>query len=118
MLSYSPGPPEYALTTQSLVIKDHFYPATVNAADVDIANIRVVGVEGSSEWRPTLRINGFATRHYRSGWFRVAGGKTVRMYRADGLRLVLLPPKGNGTPVLLEVKDPDAFVGQLVSQWR
>jgi hypothetical protein len=118
VLSYAPGPPEYALTAHALVIKDRFYPATINAADVDVANVRVVGVEGSSEWRPTLRTNGFATRHYRSGWFRVAGGKTVRMYRADGSRLVLLPPKGNGTPVLLEVKDPEAFVEDLRSRWR
>ena len=46
------------------------------------------------------RTNGFANAHYASGWFRVASGKTVRMYRAGGTRLVLLPPKGDGAAVL------------------
>jgi hypothetical protein len=48
-------------------------PVTVKASAVDVANVRIVD------------------RHYRFGWFRVDSGKTVRMYRADGKRLVLLP---------------------------
>jgi hypothetical protein len=64
-----------------------------------------------------LRTNGFATLHYRSGWFRAAGGKTIRMYRADSNRLVLLPPAGNGTPVLFETREPEKFVREVRLEW-
>jgi hypothetical protein len=39
----------------------------------------------------------------------VASGHTVRMYRADGKRLVLLPAKGNAAAVLLEVGQPESL---------
>ena len=64
-----------------------------------------------------MRTNGFANAHYRSGWFRVANGQKVRMYRADGTRLLLLPPKGDGAAVLLEAKDPEQFLDELRRQW-
>lgn len=58
-----------------------------------------------------------STQHYRSGWFRVVGGKTVRMYRADSTRLVLLPPKGEGPAVLLETSDPEKFLWEVRQEW-
>ena len=64
------------------------------------------------------RTNGFANGHYRSGWFRVANGKTLRLYWADGTRLVLLPPKGNGAAVLLETTDPEKFLRRLREAWK
>jgi hypothetical protein len=73
---YSPGPPGYTLTPDSLTIHDRFYPVTLNA-----------------------------------------GGKTIRMYRTDSKRLVLLPPAGDGTPVLLETKDPEEFVREVRQEW-
>jgi len=114
---YSPGPPRYTLTPSALTIHDRFYPVTVNMNAVDVGHIRVVDVAADSDWRLTARTNGFANAHYRAGWFRVAGGTNVRLYRADGTRLVLLPPKGNGAPVLLQVTDPDKFVQQLQREW-
>jgi hypothetical protein len=39
------------------------------------------------------------------------------MYRAGGKVLVLLPPKGNGAAVLLEVKEPDEFVSEVRREW-
>jgi len=73
---------------------------------VDVEHIRVVDFGVDTEWRPTRRTNGFANAHYASGWFRVANGETIRMYRAGGTRLVLLPPKGDGAALLLEVGSP------------
>jgi hypothetical protein len=116
-LSYSPGPPSYTLTPDSLTIHDRFYPVTLNAANVDVERIRVIDWNIDPEWRPTRRTNGFANAHYRSGWFRVAGGKTIRMYRADSLRLVLLPPKGDGPAVLLETSEPEKFVVEMRRKW-
>jgi hypothetical protein len=114
---YSPGPPDYTLTADALAIHDRFYPVTLRAADVDVARVRLVDIAVNREWRPTMRTNGFANAHYRSGWFRVASGQKVRLYRADGTRLVLLPPKGDGAAVLLEVKDPENFLDELRRQW-
>jgi len=114
---YSPGPPSYTLTATSLTVHDRFYPVTVNAADLDVTQIRVVDIGRNSEWRPVERTNGFANSHYRSGWFRVANGQKVRMYWASGKRLVLMPPKGHGNAVLLEVNRPEEFVGELRREW-
>lgn len=114
---YAPGPPSYTLTSRGLAIHDRFYPVTVKAAEVDIDRIRIVDAGVDTDWRPTARTNGFANAHYHSGWFRVANGQKVRLYRAAGTRLVLLPPKGDGTAVLLETIDPDRFIADLRQQW-
>jgi hypothetical protein len=86
-------PPAYTLTADRLTIDDRFYPVTLHANAIDAENIRIVDLAGDPEWRPTLRTNGFANAHYQSGWFRVAGGRTVRLYRAGGQRLVLIRPR-------------------------
>jgi len=113
---YSPGPPRYTLTPTSLTIRDRFYPVTMNAADVDLGHVRVVDI-WASDWRPVQRTNGFANAHYHSGWFRLANGQKARMYWASGKRFVLLPPKGQGSAVLLEVNRPDEFVRELRRVW-
>jgi hypothetical protein len=114
---YSPGPPNCTLTPEGLTVHDRFYPVTVKAADVDVEHVRVVDLGVDTDWRPTARTNGFANAHYRSGWFRVASGKKVRLYRANGGRLVLLPPKAGGTPVLIEVSQPDSYVKEVQQAW-
>ena len=114
---YSPGPPSYTLTSTSLTINDRFYPVTLNAADVDVEHIQVVDIARDRDWWPTSRTNGFANSHYRSGWFRLANGQQVRLYRADGTRLVLLPPKGDHAPVLMETRDPEKFVEEVQRAW-
>ena len=116
-LLYSPGPPRYTLTADSLTIRDRFYPVTLNAAAVDIGHIQVVDPDVDTGWRPTLRTNGFSNFHYHAGWYRVANGQEIRMYKSDGRRLVLLPPKGKGNAVLMEVADPDRFVRELRDKW-
>jgi len=114
---YSPGPPSYTLNPQSLTVHDKFYPVTLQAASVDMTHARVVDIRADAEWRPVTRVNGFANSHYRSGWFRVANGQKARMYWADGTRLVLLPPKGDGVSVLLQVKEPEQFLRELRHEW-
>lgn len=114
---YAPGPPSYTLSATSLVIHDRFYPVTLAASAVNVEGIRVVDIGRDPAWRPTTRTDGFANAHYRSGWFRVAGGQKVRMYEAGGSRLVLLPPKGQGSAVLLQVAQPDQFVEELRRDW-
>ena len=116
-LLYSPGPPDCTLTAESLTIHDRFYPVRINRADVDIAHVRMVDFAVDTEWRPTAREGGFANSHYHSGWFRLANRQKVRLYRADGTRLVLLPPNGHGPAVLLEAKDPDKFIDDLRAAW-
>lgn len=114
---YSPGRPSYTLTPESLTIHDRFYPVTVQAASVEVERVRVVNIETDADWRPVSRVNGFANSHYRSGWFRVSNGQNARMYWADGTRLILLPPKGNGVSVLLEVNQPEQFLRELRQEW-
>ena len=115
---YAPGPPGYTLTSDALTIHDRFYPMTLRADQVDVAAIRVVDLARDTEWRPVRRTNGFANAHYQSGWFRAANGKTMRMYSAGASELVLLPPKGDEPPVLIEVRDPEGFVEELRQAWQ
>ncbi|MGO9261794.1 MAG: PH domain-containing protein [Bryobacteraceae bacterium] len=114
---YSPGPPSYTLTPESLTIHDRFYPVTLQATNVEVDQIRVVDLAADTDWRPTARTNGFGNAHYASGHFRVASGKIVRMYRAGGRRLVLLPAKGDGAAVLLETREPEKFVAEVRQEW-
>lgn len=114
---YAPGPPEYTLTAQSLTIHDRFYPVTLASSAVDIGGIRVVDLATDPAWHPVAKTNGFANSHYRSGRFRVASGAVVRLYAADARRVVLLPPKGQGTAVLLETADPEAFAAKVKAAW-
>jgi hypothetical protein len=114
---YAPGPPSYTLTPEALTIHDRFYPVTLNAASVDVDRIRIVNVITDPDWRPVARTNGFANGHYHSGWFRAANGQSVRLYEAEGSRLVLLPPKSDGAPVLLEARDPEKFVAEIQQAW-
>jgi hypothetical protein len=115
-LLYSPGAPEISLTSTSLTIHDHFYPVTLNAADIDVSGIKIVNIKTDHEWTPTERTNGFANAHYHSGWFQVANG-SVRMYWENGENLVLLPSLHNGTPVLVQVNDPEQFIDRVRQQW-
>ncbi|MGD0094915.1 MAG: PH domain-containing protein [Terracidiphilus sp.] len=115
-LLYSPGPPKWTLSSNTLTIQDRFYPVKVNAADTDVSGIRIVNIQTDAEWKPTARINGFGNPHYHSGWFRIAGGP-ARMYWAEGARLILLPPRQSGSPVLLQVDDPEQFVQTIRQRW-
>jgi hypothetical protein len=114
---YSPGPPAYTLTSASLTIHDRFFPVTLKRSHVDVAGVRVVDLATEPGWRSTLRTDGFANSHYQSGWFRVANGQKVRMYRAGGERLVLLPPNNGGAAVLYQAEDPQNFVTGLRAAW-
>ena len=81
---YSPGPPGYTLTPESLTIHDRFYPVTLNRTSVDVEHIRVIDLGVDTEWRPTERTNGFANAHYASGWFRVYRSHLPRRWHAPG----------------------------------
>jgi len=84
---YAPGPPTYTLTHDSLTIHDRFfYSVTLKADAVDAGGIRVIDLKQEPDWRPTVRTNGFGSPHYQSGWFRLANGRKVELYRAGGDR--------------------------------
>lgn len=115
--SYSPGPPSYTLTPAALTIHDRFYPVTLRADAVEVSQIRVVDLSADPDWRPTRRTNGFANSHYQSGWFRVANGEKIRLYRSGGQRMVLLPAKTGSAPVLYQAEDPVRFAGEVRAVW-
>jgi PH (Pleckstrin Homology) domain-containing protein len=115
--NYSPGVPSYTLTAETLVIHDRLYPVTLHASAVDIRQIRIVDLATDAEWHTTARTNGFGNAHYRSGWFRVANGQKVRLYQADSPIVVLLPPKGEGSPVLYQASDPEKFINDILTAW-
>jgi len=89
----------------------------VMANAVGIDRIRIVDISQDPDWRPTIRTNGFSNPHYHAGWFRAANGQRVRMYWADGKRLVLFPPRDDGVAVLIEVNEPEQFVTMLRQEW-
>jgi Bacterial PH domain len=114
---YSPGPPAYTLTSAALTIHDRFYPVTLRPDAVDLSQIRIVDLEADPDWRPIARTNGFANSHYQSGWFRAGNGQKIRLYRAGGQRVVLLPPKDGGAAVLYQARAPDSFIADVHAAW-
>lgn len=116
-LFYSPGLPKYTLTRDALTIDDRFYPVTLSSSSVDVTHMRVVDLDVDKDWQPVRRTNGFGNLRYHSGWFQLAGGQKIRMYRAESKQLVLLPPMGDGSPVLIETPNPQAFVREVKQEW-
>ena len=113
----SPGVPRYTLTKEALTIHDRFYPVTLSASSIDVGEIRIVDLNRDAQWRPTVRTNGVALAHYRSGWYRVASGQRVRLYLADGASAVLLPPNGDGAAVLYQAPQLEKFVNEIRTAW-
>jgi hypothetical protein len=116
-MSYSPGPPNYTLTPAALTIHDRFYPVTVKPGSIEVSQIRVIDLAADQYWAPASRANGFANSHYQSGWFRLANGQKVRLYRAGGRRLVLLPSKDDVGAVLFQPADPEAVASEIRNAW-
>jgi uncharacterized membrane protein YphA (DoxX/SURF4 family) len=114
---YSPGLPEYTLTNSSLAIRDYFYPVTLGAKDIDLSHARVVDFTFDPDWAPVARTHGFGNAHYHSGFFRVASGAEVRMYRGDSTKVVLLPSRNGDDPVLIETSEPTRFLKELRQKW-
>jgi hypothetical protein len=114
---YSPGLPSYTLTNDKLTIQDKFYPVTLNASAIDMKSARVIDFNTDPDWKPVTRSNGFGNAHYHSGFFKLSDGREVRMYRADSTRLILLPPKTEGDPVLFETKEPQKFLSEIQQKW-
>ena len=116
---YAPGRPLVDLTQHSLVIHSRFYGMTVPASSVDVASVRVVELLTEPNWKPVVRTNGFGNPYYRAGYFRTAGGRTVKLFTTGAARLVLLPPASpDGTPVLLDAAEPDRFAARVREEWR
>ncbi len=115
--SYAPGAPKYTVSTQDLTIEDRLFPVTVKREQVDLGQARVVDLRVDGEWKPVERESGFANGKYRAGRFRLANGVTVHFYQADSPRLVLLPGKGGAQGILVQVDDPNKFLGDLRAAW-
>ncbi len=114
---YSPGPPAVDLTDSSVTVHDLFHSVTVNAAAVDVPQVRVVDLDEDSGWRPAWKLRGFSNPFYRSGLFRAANGREVQFFAGKSSRLVLLPPKSDGTPVLIEAPEPETLAAELRKDW-
>lgn len=114
---YSPGPPQVDLTAGGMTIHDRFHTVAVNADAVDVARVRVIDLETDTGWRPQWKVRGFSNPYYRSGLFRAANGQTVGFYAGRSNVLVLLPPKGTGTPVLLQSPEPERLVAEVHKDW-
>ena len=73
-IAYSPGPPLYTLTADSLTIHDRFYPVTLRATSVDVEHIRLVDCRRVSDppiWG--LGAVGPPLPHFPQELFRVGG---------------------------------------------
>ena len=118
IMLWEPNSIIYTITSEGLTIHDLFYSVTIKSTDIDIEHIKIVDIGIDPHWHPTEKINASAGGHYYAGWFHVAGGEKVRMYRTTSQRLVLLPPKGQSVPILIEAKQPEAFIQGVRQAWR
>jgi len=117
LLLLHPDPPKHSLSAHTLEIHEIFYPATIQAEQVDLDQARVIEWRTDARYRLVERTNGTGLPHYRAGWFRTAGGEKVLVYIADAREVVLLPGRNGGPTVLYETADPKAFLEKLKTRW-
>lgn len=114
---YNPAAPTVTLTSDAIAIHAAFGGDTIPAASLDIPGVRVLNLHTEPDWTPKRKTRGFRNAHYSSGLFRASNGKPVRVYAQNVDRLVFLPPKSEGTPVLVQVPQPEEFVNTVHRTW-
>jgi hypothetical protein len=77
-----------------------------------VADARIVDLAAERELAPKWRQMGVGLVGYRSGMFRLRGGRDALVAMADGTPVVAVP-WGKRAMLLLTPEDPDAFLAEL-----
>ena len=100
------------LSTDTLEVRSSFYHCRTPLAELKLDQARMVDLDERTEFKPTLKTNGFSLPGFQSGWFRLRNGRRTFVAIADGRRKLWLPGTGKHD-LLLETRDPAALLQRL-----
>jgi Bacterial PH domain len=93
---------------------DPLYGRTIPLTDLDMSAARAIDLATSSDYRLSWRTNGVGLPHFKSGWFRLAGGGKALVFIGDPHRTVVIPHR-EGYSLMVSPSDPEAFLNSLRS---
>jgi hypothetical protein len=73
---------------------------------------RVLDLTQEAGWQPKKKLWGFGVSRFHAGLFELQNGESVDLYLAGETIAVLIPRRGN-VPVMVGVRDPQAFLAAL-----
>lgn len=100
------------LEPEALDIATTLYHRRVALAQLDLAHARVVRLAEHTEFKPLLKLNGYALPGVQSGHFLLRDRRRAFVATAGGERVLWLPVHGQ-PGLLLEVRDPAALLARL-----
>lgn len=95
-----------------LKVRTSLYSIDLALSELRLDAARVVDLEERTEFKPSLKTNGYALPGFKSGHFRLRNGDKAFVAVA-GERRALWLPTTRGTTLLLQPRQPDALLSRL-----
>lgn len=99
------------LSCDALEVITSFYSRSVRIDAMDLEATRVVDLRERIELRPT-KVNAASAPGFRSGWFRVGGGRRVLVAMTSGHRVLWIPTR-DSFDLMLQPRQPHALLERL-----
>lgn len=109
------------LEADALLILGFPQPSRFELADLDLERARILDLEASIDWRPSLYSNhNVATPGLRHGRFRLRNGQRAFVVTSHGSRVLWIPParavRDHAPGLMLQPRDPAALLELLRTQ--
>ncbi len=101
-----------SLAGEVLDVRTSFYRRQVPLAALDLAHARVMRLSERTEFKPMLKLNGYALPGFHSGHFLLRDRQHAFVATAGGDRVLWLPVIGQAG-LLLQAEDPAALLDAL-----
>jgi len=112
VLAWSMHHKRVAIDAGQLLLRIFPFPKRLAITELDLAQARVVDLEGERGLQPVLKLMGTGLPGYRTGWFRLRDGRKAWLALTDWRRVLVLPRRDGGV-VLLSPERPDALLDAL-----
>jgi hypothetical protein len=101
-----------ALADGMLEVRTSLYRRQLPVARLDLAHARVLSLQERTEFKPILKLNGYALPGFVSGHFLLRDRTRAFVATAGGDRVLWLPVSGEAG-LLLQPRDPTALLATL-----
>ena len=95
-----------------LVVAATFYTRKTPVAALDLAHARIANLDEHTEFRPGLKINGYALPGFQAGHFRLRNRAKAFCLLTRQQRVLILPQR-DGASLLLSPEHPQALLDAL-----
>lgn len=111
-LAWSMHRKRVSLEDGRLTLRRFPFPKRLAVAELDLAEARIIDLNGERDLQPTMKLSGTGLPGYRIGWFRLRSGRRAWLALTDWRRVLVLPRRDGGI-VLLSAERPDALLDAL-----